>query len=52
MSAWWPVRLPKIKDIYPKPQDADAMKVIFDFGRMPAGTKVTVKDIVFQEYID
>ncbi len=42
----------KLKDIYPKPQDADAMKVIFDFGRMPAGTKVTVTDIVFQEFID
>ena len=42
----------KLKDIYPKPQDAEAMKVIFDFGRMPAGTKVTVTDIVFQEFID
>ena len=42
----------KLKDIYPKPQDADAMKVIFDFGRMPAGTKVTVTDIVFQEFVD
>ncbi|MCR5351365.1 MAG: PKD domain-containing protein [Bacteroidales bacterium] len=42
----------KVKDIYPKPQDANAMKVIFDFGRTPAGTKITVTDIVFQEYID
>lgn len=42
----------KVKNIYPKPQDAPAMKVIFDFGRMPAGTKIKVTDIVFQEYID
>ena len=42
----------RLKDIYPKPQDADAVQVIFDFGRIPAGTKVTVTDIVFQEYID
>ncbi len=42
----------KLKDIYPKPQDADALQVIFDFGRTPAGTRITVTDIVFQEYID
>ena len=41
----------KLKDIYPKPSDADALMLIFDFGRMPAGTKITVTDIVFQEYI-
>ena len=41
----------KLKDIYPKPNDADALQLIFDFGRMPAGTKITVTDIVFQEYI-
>ena len=42
----------RLKDIYPKPKDADALQVIFDFGRTPAGTKITVKDIVFQEFID
>ena len=42
----------KVKDIYPKPNDADALMLIFDFGRTPAGTKITVTDIVFQEYID
>ncbi len=42
----------RVKDIYPKPLDADALQVIFDFGRTPAGTKITVTDIVFQEYID
>ena len=42
----------KVKDIYPKPNDADALQLIFDFGRLPAGTRVTVTDIVFQEYID
>ena len=42
----------RLKDIYPKPQDADAVQLIFDFGRIPAGTKITVTDIVFQEYID
>ncbi|MBR4525183.1 MAG: PKD domain-containing protein [Bacteroidales bacterium] len=42
----------KLKDIYPKPNDADALMLIFDFGRTPAGTKITVTDIVFQEYID
>ena len=41
----------KLKDIYPKPNDADALQLIFDFGRMPAGTRITVTDIVFQEYI-
>ena len=41
----------KLKDIYPKPNDADALQIIFDFGRIPAGTKITVTDIVFQEYI-
>ena len=42
----------RLKDIYPKPNDVDALQLIFDFGRMPAGTKITVTDIVFQEYID
>ena len=42
----------KVKDIYPKPNDADALMLIFDFGSTPAGTKITVTDIVFQEYID
>ena len=42
----------RLKDIYPKPQDAEAMKIIFDFGRMPAGAKIVVKDIVFQEFVD
>ncbi|MCR5710431.1 MAG: PKD domain-containing protein [Bacteroidales bacterium] len=41
----------RLKDIYPKPQDADAVQIIFDFGRTPAGTKITVTDIVLQEYI-
>ena len=41
----------QVKDIYPKPEDADALMLIFDFGRTPAGTKITVTDIVFQEYI-
>ena len=40
-----------LKDIYPKPQDADALMLIFDFGRTPAGTKITVTDIVFQENV-
>ncbi len=40
-----------LKDIYPKPQDADALMLIFDFGRTPAGTKITVTDIVFQECV-
>ena len=42
----------KLKDIYPKPNDANALMAIFDFGRTPAGTKITVTDIVFQEYVD
>ena len=42
----------RLKDIYPKPNDVDALQLIFDFGRMPVGTKITVTDIVFQEYID
>ena len=42
----------RLKDIYPKPQDADALQLIFDFGRTPVGTKITVTDIVFQEYVD
>ena len=42
----------RIKNVYPKPQDADALMLVFDFGRMPAGTEITVTDIVFQEYID
>jgi hypothetical protein len=25
--------------------------LIFDFGRTPAGTKITVTDIVLQEYV-
>lgn len=36
-----------------KPASADAEKamLIFDFGRTPAGAKVTVTDIVLQEYV-
>ena len=42
----------RLKDIYPKPNDVEALQLIFDFGRIPGGTKITVTDIVFQEYID
>ena len=42
------VRKPGIK---PESEDAEAAMLIFDFGRTPAGTKVTVTDIVLQEYV-
>lgn len=35
----------------PYMEDANAAKLIFDFGRTPAGTVVKVTDIVLQEYI-
>ena len=35
--------------IKPASEDAEAALLIFDFGRVPAGTKVTVTDIVLQE---
>ena len=38
--------------IKPASADAEAAMLIFDFGRTPAGTKITVSDIVLQEYID
>ena len=37
--------------IKPESEDAEAAMLIFDFGRTPAGTKVTVTDIVLQEYV-
>ena len=37
--------------IKPESEDAEAAMLIFDFGRTPAGTKVTVSDIVLQEYV-
>ena len=37
--------------IKPESEDAEATMLIFDFGRTPAGTKVTVTDIVLQEYV-
>ena len=37
--------------IKPASVDAEAAMLIFDFGRTPAGTKVTVTDIVLQEYV-
>ena len=37
--------------IKPASADAEAAMLIFDFGRVPAGTKVTVTDIVLQEYV-
>ena len=38
--------------IKPASEDAEAVQLIFDFGRVPAGTKVKVTDIVLQEFID
>ena len=38
--------------VKPASEDAEAVMLIFDFGRTPAGTKVKVTDIVLQEYID
>ena len=35
----------------PESQDSEATMLIFDFGRTPAGTKITVTDIVLQEYV-
>ena len=37
--------------IKPESEDSEATMLIFDFGRTPAGTKVTVTDIVLQEYV-
>jgi hypothetical protein len=37
--------------VKPASADAEAAMLIFDFGRTPAGTKITVTDIVLQEYI-
>ena len=37
--------------IKPASADAEATMLIFDFGRVPAGTQVTVTDIVLQEYV-
>ena len=42
----------KKQGIKPAGADAEATMLIFDFGRTPAGTKVTVSDIVLQEFID
>ena len=42
------IRKPGIK---PESEDAEAAMLIFDFGRTPAGTKITVTDIVLQEYV-
>ncbi|MBQ8021398.1 MAG: hypothetical protein IJ255_01735, partial [Bacteroidales bacterium] len=39
-------------NIAPAAADAEAVMLIFDFGRTPAGTKIKVSDIVFQEYVD
>jgi len=43
-----------IKKVGVKPanEDAEAVMLIFDFGRVPAGTKIKVTDLVLQEYID
>ena len=43
----------KIRKVAVKPAsaDAEATMLIFDFGRTPAGTRITVTDIVLQEYI-
>ncbi|MBR1538716.1 MAG: hypothetical protein IJ636_04335 [Bacteroidales bacterium] len=43
----------KVRKVGVKPDsaDAEAVMLIFDFGRTPAGTKVTVTDIVLQEYV-
>ena len=43
----------KVRKVGVKPAsaDAEAAMLIFDFGRVPAGTKVTVTDIVLQEYV-
>ena len=30
--------------------DADAVKMVFDFGGNPAGTEVTIKDIILREH--
>ena len=35
----------------PESEDSEATMLIFDFGRTPAGTKITVTDIVLQEYV-
>ncbi|MBQ8069256.1 MAG: PKD domain-containing protein [Bacteroidales bacterium] len=40
------------KNIKPASADVEALMLIFDFGRTPAGTKIKVSDIVFQEFID
>ena len=42
------VRKEKIK---PESKDAEAAMLIFDFGRTPAGTKVTVTDIDLREHV-
>ena len=39
-------------NVAPAAADAEAVMLIFDFGRTPAGTKIKVSDIVFQEYVD
>ena len=43
-----------IKKVGVKPanEDAEAVMLIFDFGRVPAGTKIKDTDLVLQEYID
>ena len=43
----------KVRKVGVKPasEDAEATMLIFDFGRTPGGTKVTVTDIVLQEYV-
>ncbi len=43
----------KVRKVGVKPasEDAEAAMLIFDFGRTPAGTKITVTDIVLQEYV-
>lgn len=35
-----------------KGQDIDNLVLIYDFGRTPAGTKITINNICFQEHID
>ncbi len=42
------IRKEKIK---PESKDAEAAMLIFDFGRTPAGTKVTVTDIDLREHV-
>ena len=41
----------RLQGFKPASADAEAAMLIFDFGRTPAGTRITVSDIVLQEYV-